>query len=150
MEVPKEWPPEVVELYAPVRVLGAGGFASVILARSKKDPKDMVAMKVVGRNKDKTRQQQLTYAHREIDILKELSHPNIMEVISSWDVSTPQEKPLSSTAALNSNTVCVMALKYYRGPTVESLLQYGGALSNKFGRVVTAQVMDAIAYLHYR
>jgi serine/threonine protein kinase len=150
MEVPKEWPPEVVELYSPVRVLGVGGFASVVLAKSKKDTKDMVAMKVVGRNKDKTRQQQLTYAHREIDILKELSHPNIMEVVASWDVSTPQERAASSTSSLNTNTVCVMALKYYRGPTVESLLQYGGALSNNFGRVVTAQVMDAIAYLHYR
>jgi serine/threonine protein kinase len=92
----------------------------------------------------------LTYAHREIDILKELSHPNIMEVVASWDVSTPQERAASSTSSSNTNTVCVMALKYYRGPTVESLLQYGGALSNNFGRVVTAQVMDAIAYLHYR
>jgi serine/threonine protein kinase len=148
MEVPKEWPPEVVEQYVPVRILGTGGFASVVLAKSKVDSTVVVAMKVVGKNKDKTRRQQLTYAHREIDILKELSHPNIMQVIDSWDVHAPQE--LAATTPLNNNTVCVMALKYYKGPTVESLLQYGGALSNKFGRVVAAQVMDAIAYLHYR
>mmetsp|Transcript_28339 Transcript_28339/g.47025 ORF Transcript_28339/g.47025 Transcript_28339/m.47025 type:complete len:477 (+) Transcript_28339:90-1520(+) len=147
MPVPREWPPEVAEVYTPIRVLGNGGFASVILAREKDDSKSFVAMKLVGKNKDKTRQQQLTYAHREIDILQQLSHPNIMEVIRCWDVPDQQEQAASHPS---TDTVCVMALKYYKGPTVESLLQYGGALSNQFGRVVIAQVMDAIAYLHYR
>jgi serine/threonine protein kinase len=147
MPVPKEWPPEVADLYKPVRVLGRGGFASVVLARDKGDSK-LVAMKVVGKTKDKTRQQQLTYAHREIDILKELSHPNIMKVLNFWEVPDNQEE--QAAPATLSSTICVMALQYYRGPTVESLLQYGGALSNKFGRVVIAQAMDAVAYLHYR
>ncbi|KAL3928750.1 MAG: hypothetical protein SGARI_004942, partial [Bacillariaceae sp.] len=162
--VPKEWPPEVAELYSPVRILGRGGFASVVLAKDKRDcdnnnKTQLVAMKVVGKNKDKTRQQQLNYAHREIDVLKELSHPNIMKVLNFWEVPVQQEQAASSlspsssappgtTAALS--TVCVMALQYSKGPTVESLLQYGGALSNKFGRVVISQLMDAVAYLHYR
>jgi hypothetical protein len=109
----------------------------------------------VGKNKDKTRRQQLTYAHREIDILRELSHPNIMTVIASWDVPEQQEQAAVTGSSASpvfdsSSTIAVMALTYYKGPTVESLLQYGGALSNKFGRVVIAQVMDAVAYLHYK
>lgn len=43
-----------------------------------------------------------------------------------------------------------MVLEYIKGPTVESLLRHGGALSTNFSRVVVAQIIDAIAYLHYR
>jgi serine/threonine protein kinase len=154
MPVPKEWPKEVAELYTPIRVLGQGGFASVVLAREKaNDQRTMVAMKVVGQSKDKSRQQSLTYAHREVDVLKELSHPNIMKVIRSWDVkssTTAGTAPNQQQFVSTHNTICVMALQYERGPTLESLLQYGGALSNKFGRVVIAQAMDAVSYLHYR
>ncbi|KAL3908961.1 MAG: hypothetical protein SGARI_002828 [Bacillariaceae sp.] len=89
--------------------------------------------------------------------MKELSHPNIMKVLNFWEVSDDdaREQAASFSTSVSassklSTTICVMALQYSRGPTVESLLQYGGALSNKFGRVVIAQVMDAIAYLHYR
>ena len=49
-----------------------------------------------------------------------------------------------------NNAICVIALSYAKGPTVESLLQHGGALSNVFGRVVLAQVVDTVAYMHYR
>jgi serine/threonine protein kinase len=149
MPVPKEWPQEVAELYDPLRILGQGGFASVVLAREKGGKKALVAIKVVGQNKDKTKLQCLTYAHREVDILRELSHPNIMKVIQSWDVANQEEQAVSGSVSPNK-TVCVMALQHEKGPTLESLLQYGGALSNKFGRVVIAQAMDAVAYLHYR
>jgi hypothetical protein len=35
-----------------------------------------------------------------------------------------------------------------RGPTVELLLQHGGAASNVFRRVVISQLVDAISHLH--
>ena len=56
MEIPPQWPPQVVELYDPVSELGRGGFASVVLARSKKDPTQLHAIKVVG-SKIPTRQE---------------------------------------------------------------------------------------------
>jgi serine/threonine protein kinase len=43
-----------------------------------------------------------------------------------------------------------MALSYAKGPTLESLLKTGGKLSLHFARVVTAQLVDAITYLHSR
>ena len=43
-----------------------------------------------------------------------------------------------------------LVIAYYLLTTVESLLRYGGALSTLFGRVVIAQVIDAVAYLHFR
>jgi hypothetical protein len=34
--IPEQWPAEVSEHYTPVRTLGVGGFASVMLAKKKK------------------------------------------------------------------------------------------------------------------
>jgi serine/threonine protein kinase len=144
MAVPSEWPPDVVDRYTPIRTLGKGGFASVVLAREKQKPNQLVAIKVVG-NANK---RELTYAHREIDILQELSaegpHPNIMQVLHYWEASSDARNCDGHITRSG-----VLALTYVKGPTVESLLQYGGALSTVFGRVVAAQAMDAIAYLHY-
>jgi serine/threonine protein kinase len=141
IEVPSQWPPEVGEIYEPVRELGRGGFASVMLVRKKNaaagEKDKLVAMKVVG-GKDPTRQE-VGYAHREIDILKEITHPNIMYLVQHWE----PPKGLQACAA-------VMALSYAKGPTLEALLKIGGKLSLNFARVVAAQLVDAVTYLHYR
>ena len=138
--VPEQWPPEVAESFEPVRYLGKGGFASVILGKRKTaeegKPK-FVALKVVG-SKDVTRQE-VGYAHREIDILSELNHPGIMQVLQHWE-PPPKEHRCAA----------VMALSFARGPTVEQLLKKGGALSSVFGRVVCAQIVDVLAYVHSR
>lgn len=140
-QVPTEWPPEVSAIYEPVRQLGVGGFASVMLAR-KKDAKEgdkdaQVAMKIVG-SKNITKQE-VGYAHREIDILAEISHPNIMRLIQYWEPSADMQK-----------CAAVMALSYAPGPTVQDLLTKGGRLSLLFTRVIVAQLVDAVAYLHSR
>jgi len=147
--VPDEWPPEVAEAYEPIRKLGTGGFASVLLARRKGDVKDsttsngsskgssLVAIKVAG--SADANKQQVGYALREIEILMELSHPNIMQLIQHW------EPPLES-----HKCAAVMALSYAKGPDVNKLLNYGGKLSLVFARVVMAQLTDALAYLHSR
>lgn len=121
--IPKEWPPPVVEQYLPIRVLGKGGFASVVLAKNK-STNEFRAIKVVAGDDG--------YAHREIDIVHQLSHDCIMKIYDYWEVSDR----------------VVICLSYSKGPTVEMLLQHGGALSNTFGRVVVAQTTDAVAYLH--
>ena len=144
---PPQWPAEVCKLYEPVRTLGVGGFASVMLARKKnpnpedKDDEKLVAIKVAG-SKYVTRQD-VGYAHREIDILKELNHPNIMKLYDYWE---PSSKESASTAS--TKCAAVIALSYSRGPTLESLLRHGGALSILFGRVVAAQLIDALSYIH--
>lgn len=135
---PSQWPPEVVAKYDTVRSLGKGGFASVVLAQRKDDPNSLAAIKVVGSSPDKFSKQEYGYAHREIDILKELSHPNIMRVLDYWE---PQGKVSS---------LVVMALTYSQGPTLDQLLKYGGAVGMTFGRVVMAQLVDALAYCHSR
>jgi serine/threonine protein kinase len=145
IKIPPQWPPEVVELYEPVRELGKGGFASVVLARKRKcssknindTPSDLVAIKVAGSRQ--VTNQEVGYAHREIEILKELHHVNIMRLIQYWE-------PLVSAHLC----AAVMALNYVRGPTLYYLLKTGGALHLTFGRVVAAQLVDAVAYCHSR
>lgn len=160
MEPPAEWPPQVRESYEPLRVLGVGGFGSVVLARETKPPPEApadgrtrpkkVAVKMVGavgNNKDdyddeEQQDMAVLYARREIEILQHVSHPGIVRLFHHWIV----EKETASDQA----AAAVLVLEYAKGPTVESLLKHGGALSTTFGQVVIAQVVDALAYLHYR
>ena len=143
VQPPPQWPSDVCKLYTPVRSLGAGGFASVMLARKKNidvsrgdDPSGLVAIKVAG-SRYVTRQD-IGYAHREIDILKELHHPNIMKLLAYWEPSKSEDPKCAA----------VIALSYSKGPTIESLLRHGGALSVLFGRVVTSQLVDALSFVH--
>jgi serine/threonine protein kinase len=166
MEVPPEWPPVIRDNYEPIRILGKGGFASVILAKYKPQPNPtipipiqqqqqplapntLVAIKVAGSARPGgVTKQERAYAHREIDILRAISHDNIMKC---FDYVEPPPTCSSSSPQNNIkyiNTPMILVLSYSRGPTVESLLQHGGALSTIFGRVVIAQLVDALTYLH--
>jgi len=201
METPDEWPFEIQESYDPIRILGTGGFASVVLARHKNSnnatgtgtatatasandtdidtgiQKNKVAIKIVGCiHKDgngnsngihltdshlkQQRDRAVLYARREIEILKHVHHPNIVRLFHHWirdendndneneNHGRSENKKAPSRTQTQSLTAAVLVLEYARGPTVESLLKHGGALSTNFGRIVIAQTMNAIAYLH--
>lgn len=179
METPNEWPSEIKESYDPIRILGKGGFASVVLARKKLATSVMadpgrdetkrndrkVAVKVVGaihetdihltaRHIRQERDRAVLYARREIEILKHIRHHNIVQLFHHWIAeeaevdSDEMKKNETKRNQRNELTAAVLVLEYAKGPTVDSLLKHGGALSTIFGRVIIAQVMDAIAYLH--
>ena len=171
MEIPNEWPNKIKKLYEPIRILGKGGFASVVLARNKKNNKQQqqqqqqtkVAIKVVGcaanDNDDDNNSNAIQaiaaaslYAQREIEILKQIDHPNIVKLFNHWiaGVDEDDDNNGDNTSSLITKTAAaVLVLEYVKGPTVESLLRYGGALSTIFGRIIIAQLMDAVSYLHY-
>ncbi|KAL7533153.1 hypothetical protein ACHAWF_004361 [Thalassiosira exigua] len=133
---PTEWPPEAGELFAPVRVIGKGGFASVWMAK-KKDGKagggddEHVAIKVM---------EDGDYARREVAILSELStkyaHPNIVRLLHDF-----------TEAASGSSGHCVV-LSLARGPTLHFLLTKFGALGLVVAQSVSRQLIDAVAFLH--
>jgi len=171
METPDEWPLEIQESYDPIRILGTGGFASVVLARELKTTTEAkpkrVAIKVVGgihgvgidltfAEITQQRDQAVLYARREIEILKHVHHRNIVRLYHHWIVNSDEDENKSNNNNNNKTknlqkhdlTAAVLVLEYAKGPTVDSLLKHGGALSTTFGRVVIAQTMDAIAYLH--
>ena len=158
MEAPSEWPLEIKESYDPIRELGKGSFATVVLANNNKTTTgsdDKVAVKVVGSIHEisinhtaahikQQREEAVMYAKREIEILKNVEHRNIVRLFDHW-LANESESQTNKT-----NTAAVLVLQYAKGPTVEALLKYGGALSTTFARVVIAQAMDAISYLHSR
>lgn len=99
----------------------------------------MVAIKIVDGETDNDdgrddNYDNTAYARREVTILQALNHPNIVKVVESWE-------PLYGEPG-------AMALTYSEGPTLQSLLDKGGALSTVFSRIVIAQIADAVAYLH--
>lgn len=174
--IPETWPKAIAESYLPIRVLGTGGFASVILARKADPPPSVdgnndgvidssndksipkkVAIKVVGCNDGSgNHDAAVLYAQREIELLQQISHVGIVKLFYAWerreqdldeDEKKEEKRKLSKGT---SPTAGVLVLEYLKGPTVEKLLKHGGALSTTFARVVIAQVMDAMAYLHYR
>jgi serine/threonine protein kinase len=174
MEIPTEWPNKIKELYEPIRILGKGGFASVVLARNKKNNKQQqqqqqqqqtkVAIKVVGcaanDNDDDNNSNAIQavaaaslYAQREIEILKQIDHPNIVKLFNHWiagvDDDDDDNNGDNTSSLITKTAAAVLVLEYVKGPTVESLLRYGGALSTIFGRIIIAQMMDAVSYLHY-
>jgi serine/threonine protein kinase len=140
--VPKQWTDDVIRQYEPIKELGRGGFAVVMLARNKttkfeNTSEGFVAMKIVGSQRASV--QERGYAFREIEILKELSHPNIVKIYDYWKIPKNRD-----------GGVAIMALSFEKGPTLLQLLKLGGCLSINFCRVVVAQLIDAIAYMHSR
>lgn len=140
LDITKSWPADVTALYDPIKNLGQGRFGTVVLAMKKNsgdkitENEELHAIKTV--YSQVASKKELGYFHREIGILSELNHPNIASLINYWDDPTTR--------------VAVMALRYEKGPTLLWLLNHGGKLSLIFCRIVSAQLIEAVAYLHSR
>ena len=154
---PPQWSKEVSALYAPLRVIGKGGFANVWMASKKKPSpsskdddsgdKDLyVAIKVVGNEE---------YAQREVAILSELSkysHPNIVRLLHDFNpngddkVNTIKKKNGDVRPVLNKHRCIVLSLA--RGPTLHFILRKGGALGLIIAQSISQQLISAVAFLH--
>lgn len=141
------WAPEAERLYDHVRLLGSGAFSSIWVAKPKQRIPcphhysqqvdctcDYVAMKstVIAQRGDP--EYALEYAEREVQILRELDHPHIMKVLHEFPF---HESPVFS-----------VALTLASGPTLEQLVERGGALGIPFVQHVTKQLISAISYMH--
>lgn len=132
----KEWPDEVERRYERFEILGKGSFGLVWMSRRVAEPVDefddeFVAIKEIKIKDDKSE----VYAEREISILKELRHPNIIRLIGAYPV-------------YNGSRVVVMQLA--RGPNVHQLVIKRGALGLPLARLVSRQLIAAVSYMHGR
>ena len=89
-----------------------------------------VAIKQITAGKDSEKQ----YAAREIAILKEINHPNIVRCLQSVDM--PKSRLVVLTLA--------------DGPDIGELVSVGGALSVNLVRLAARHLISAVAYLHGR
>lgn len=134
------WPPDIEDSYERIRPLGEGGFGKVWLAKKKaivaeekedEDDEEYVAIKQIAI----TRQiQDRKFVAREVAILSELHHPNIIRCLHYVDMP--------------NSTLVVLTLAY--GPNLGDIVRYGGALSVSLARLVSRQLISAVAYLHGR
>jgi len=130
------WPEEVEAKYERFEVLGKGSFGMVWMSRRIGKPEDelddeYVAIKEIKIKDDKSE----VYAEREIAILKELRHPNVIRLIRAYPV-------------IKGSRVVVMQLA--RGPNLHQLIVKRGALGLPLTRLVSRQLIAAVSYLHGR
>ena len=109
---PPDWPAQAEEDYERIRVLGAGAFGQVLLGKRRPENKhaseEYVAIKgvsILTENEGAT-------AAREIAILSELSHPNVIMLLDAYD-------PASDTAKGR-----YMVMAYIDGPDVSGVIQH--------------------------
>jgi serine/threonine protein kinase len=138
---PPEWPLEAFEIYKPVKLLGKGGFGSVLKAHLREpkpnDPDEYVAIKAIAGgncNDDDVMSKEEGYAQREVAVLRELSHPHMLRLVRYFQ---------------SDAKICI-ALSMAQGPTLEQLINSRGAPGIPFCRCITAQMIDVISFLHSR
>lgn len=126
--------------YKRVCHLGEGAFGAVWMAQKKEmsnsdgDDDEFVALKSIDMSLPSSR----AYCLREIAVLREIRHPNIVRLIKAYESTTP-------------NADCrVVVLSLARGPNIDALIDHGGALGEPLARLVSRELIAAVSYLHGR
>jgi serine/threonine protein kinase len=132
----EEWPDEVERKYERIEILGKGSFGMVWMSRRVTPPEneyddEFVAIKSIQIKNEKGK----VYAEREIRILQELKHPNVIRLIDAYPV-------------YEQNRVVVMQLA--RGPNLHQLVMKRGALGLPLCRLLSRQLIAAVSYIHGR
>ena len=132
-----DWPPEADAMYDRVEVLGRGSYGVVWMARRIVPPVDefddeYAAIKNIEIKEDKSR----IYAQREISILSELRHPNVIRLIRAFPI--------------HDNRCQLVAMQMARGPNLQYLMSKRGALGLPISRLIARHLVAAVSYLHGR
>lgn len=130
-------PEEVQGIYELKKVLGRGAFGIVWMGKRRAEPVDnndevYVALKII----DMKNRKRKTYTQKEISVLSELRHPNIIRLIR--------------VVPIDRGTALLVALQLVRGPNLQHLVSKQGALGIPLVRLISRQLVAAVSYLHGR
>ncbi len=138
---PRDWPQEAEKEFERIRVLGAGAFGEVWLTKRRHhtdlsdnpSQEEYAAIKGVS---IKNEQEERT-ADREIAILQEMNHPNIIRLLRSYEAASNAQGRY-------------LALAFIKGKDVGELLDVRGALEVPLAQLIARHLISAVAYLHIR
>jgi serine/threonine protein kinase len=133
----EDWSEEAEDMYERIEVLGRGSFGLVWMGKRKTAPLDefydeYVALKNIEIKEEKGK----VYAQREISILSELRHPNVILLIRAFPIY--------------KDTARLVALQLARGPNLQRVVSKRGAVGLPLARLVCRQLIAAVSYLHGR
>jgi len=78
------------------------------------------------------------YAEREIAVLSEMDHPNVISLVKAYK-------------ATKKNPGCrLVVMSLANGPNLQSVVEVGGAIGLPLARLISRHLVSAIAYLHTR
>jgi calcium/calmodulin-dependent protein kinase I len=133
--------PKPVEAAPPIKVnrsikeeydfgeeLGRGGF-SVVVKATRKDTKEVVAVKIIEKNQS---EEELQLLQREIDILKKLSHQNIISLKEVYD----------------EKETIYLVMELVQGGELFDQIVSRGTYSEADAANIVRQILDAVAYMH--
>lgn len=130
---PIDWPEKADADYDRLRILGRGAFGQVLLCRGRESG-ELVAVKGVSIESET----EGATAAREMAILSELRHPNVIRMLHGYEPASPGARGR------------YMALSYVEGPDLGDVLEHGGALSLGVAQLVARDLISAVAYCHVR
>jgi serine/threonine protein kinase len=124
-------------MYERIESLGKGTFGTVWMAKRVVPPEDEYDDEYVAlKNISMTEENSYLYAQREICILTELRHPNVIRMIRAFPIWKENSQ--------------LLALQLARGPNLNYLVQKRGALGLPVARLVARHLIAAVGYLHGR
>ena len=120
----------LIALYKKLKTIGTGGFGTVKLYKHRISSK-LVAIKFI-KTKRLARPELVSRAYKEIQLLRDLSHPNIVELIDVFQIS---------------NQICFI-MEYCEGGELKKYIQEMGYLSEEEVINFSLQICDAVRYCH--
>ena len=132
-----DWPEDAERMYKRIEVLGRGSFGLVWMGRRVTKPVDQedeefVALKNIEIKEEKSK----IYAQREISILSELRHTNVIRLIRAFPIHRDSSR--------------LVALQLARGPNLQRVISKRGAVGIPLSRLISRQLVAATSYLHGR
>jgi len=108
--------------------LGRGGF-SIVVKATRKDTKEVVAVKIIEKNQS---EEELQLLQREIDILKKLCHQNIISLKEVYD----------------EKETIYLVMELVQGGELFDQIVSRGTYSEADAANIVRQILDAVAYMH--